>query len=113
MIIALGLECIGPGLRTRAVAHGLRVIGVTLTGTLDDGIPGLAEIKRRGGAAVVEDPQSALYSSMPLNALKSVNVNHVVPRSHIGGFVADLVGTERIAAAEEQPTAGWVTGTRL
>ena len=74
-----------------------------LTGTLDDGIAGLAEIKRRGGVAVVQDPRSALYSSMPLNAIKSVDVDHVVPLSHIGRFVADLVGTERIAAVKEEP----------
>jgi hypothetical protein len=30
---------------------------------------------------------------MPLNALKRVDVDHVVPLSDMGRFVADLVGT--------------------
>jgi len=94
---------INPLFRSAAAAYGAGVIGVILTGTLDDGIAGLAEIKRRGGVAVVQDPRSALYSSMPLNAIKSVDVDHVVPLSHIGRFVADLVGTERIAAVKEEP----------
>jgi len=94
---------INPLFRSAAAAYGAGVIGVILSGTLDDGIAGLAEIKRLGGVAVVQDPQSALYSSMPLNAIKRVDVDHVVPLSHIGRFVADLVGTERIAAVQEQP----------
>lgn len=94
---------INPLFRSAAAAYGARVIGVILTGTLDDGIAGLAEIKRRGGVAVVQDPRSALYSSMPLNALNFVDVDHVVSLSHIGRFVADLVGTERTAAANEEP----------
>ena len=94
---------INPLFRSAAAAYGPNVIGVILPGTLDDGVAGLAEIKRRGGVAVVQDPQSALYSSMPGNALMKVNVDHVVPLSHIGRFVADLVGKERIATAREEP----------
>jgi two-component system, chemotaxis family, protein-glutamate methylesterase/glutaminase len=74
---------INPLFRSAAAAYGADVIGVILTGTLDDGISGLAEIKRRGGVAVVQDPQSALHSSMPLNAIKRVDVDHVVPLSQI------------------------------
>jgi two-component system, chemotaxis family, protein-glutamate methylesterase/glutaminase len=94
---------INPLFRSAAAAYGAGVIGVILTGTLDDGVAGLAEIKRQGGVAVVQDPGTALYSSMPLNALKSVEVDHVVPLSHIGRFVADLIGTERIPAVKEEP----------
>ena len=94
---------INPLFRSAAAAYGAGVIGVILTGTLDDGIAGLAEIKRRGGVAVVQDPRSALYSSMPLNAIKSIDVDHVVPLSHIGPFIADLVGTEPIPAVKEEP----------
>src|SRR5688500_4101116 len=67
---------INPLFRSAAYPHQQRVIGVILTGQLDDGVAGLWEIKRRGGVAVVQDPSEALYPSMPLNALKNVEVDH-------------------------------------
>ena len=68
---------INPLFRSAARAYGARVTGVILTGNLDDGVAGLAEIKRRGGVAVVEDPQTAFSPSMPDNALQRVEVDYV------------------------------------
>jgi two-component system, chemotaxis family, protein-glutamate methylesterase/glutaminase len=94
---------INPLFRSAALAYGGRVAGVVLTGTLDDGVAGLAEIKRRGGVAVVQDPDSALYPGMPLNALKSVDVDYVVPLSQIAALVSDLVTKERVVLETEEP----------
>src|SRR5579871_3057783 len=86
---------INPLFRSAAAAYGNRVAGVILTGMLDDGVAGLAEIKRRGGVAVVQDPQTALYSSMPLNALEYVDVDHIAPLIEIAGLITTLATTER------------------
>ena len=70
---------IDPLFRTAALAWGPAVVGVVLTGMLDDGTPGLQAIKSRGGTTVVQDPDDAVESSMPRSALRFVDVEHCVP----------------------------------
>lgn len=70
---------VDPLFRTAALAYGPRVIGVVLTGARDDGASGLRAIKGRGGLAVVQDPEDALFSGMPESALRYADVDHCVP----------------------------------
>jgi two-component system, chemotaxis family, protein-glutamate methylesterase/glutaminase len=77
--------------RSAALSYGERVIGVVLTGSLDDGAAGLYAIKERGGIAVVQDPYDALHSSMPKAAMKAVEVDHCVPIIEIGALLVHLV----------------------
>jgi two-component system, chemotaxis family, protein-glutamate methylesterase/glutaminase len=74
-----------------AAEHGNRVIGVVLSGTLDDGTAGLSAIKRAGGTAIVQEPGETIYSSMPRSALAEVDVDHVLPAARIGECIAQLV----------------------
>jgi two-component system, chemotaxis family, protein-glutamate methylesterase/glutaminase len=69
--------------KSAAETYGPRVIGVILTGLLDDGTAGLIEIKRRGGIGVVQDPDKAMFSSMPINALKRDHVDYSVKLSEM------------------------------
>src|SRR4029077_11949840 len=69
---------IDPLFRSAAVAYGPRVVGVVLTGLLDDGAAGLQAIKRCGGTSVVQDPDDAQWPDMPRRALERDNVDHVV-----------------------------------
>src|SRR5262249_15261985 len=69
--------------RTAAAAYGAQVIGVVLTGLLNDGSAGLRAIKRCGGLAVVQDPKDAEAPSMPRSALRYVEVDHCVPVSEM------------------------------
>lgn len=94
---------INPLFRSAAAAYGPRVIGVILTGLLDDGVAGLAEIKRRGGLAVVQDPATARFPSMPENALECVDVDYVAPLEGIAKRLHTLAMTERAATAVEEP----------
>lgn len=82
---------VDPLFRTAARAFGPRVIGVVLTGLLDDGTAGLAAIKQRGGLAVVQDPVDALYTGMPRSAVESVAVDYCLPVVQIGSLLARLV----------------------
>lgn len=65
-----------PLFRSAAVVHGPHVIGVILTGSLDDGTSGLGAVKRCGGVVVVQDPDDAQFADMPRNAAENVDVNH-------------------------------------
>lgn len=80
--------------RTASQVYGPRVIGVVLTGNLDDGTAGLALIKKYRGIAVVQDPEEADYPGMPRSAIASVDVDHVLPVSSIGPLLAHLAGQE-------------------
>ncbi|QFZ19130.1 chemotaxis protein CheB [Saccharothrix syringae] len=77
--------------RSAAIAGGPRVVGVILSGVLDDGVAGLVAIRTRGGTAVVQDPDDALYAGMPENALRHVETTHVRPAAELGPLLAGLV----------------------
>ena len=84
---------VDPLFRSAALSYGPRVIGVILTGSLDDGTAGLYAIKRAGGVAVVQDPSDAPYAGMPTHAIQNVPVDHIVPLAEIPRLLVQLVGT--------------------
>jgi two-component system chemotaxis response regulator CheB len=70
------------------------VIGVVLSGVLDDGTAGLSAIAARGGTTVVQEPDDALYPGMPTSAIEHVDVDHVVPIAEMADLLVQLCKEE-------------------
>jgi two-component system, chemotaxis family, protein-glutamate methylesterase/glutaminase len=83
---------VDPLFRSAARVFGERVVGVILSGALDDGALGLAAIKAGGGVTVAQDPEDAKYPSMPRNAIARAGADHVVAAGGMAELVARLVG---------------------
>jgi two-component system chemotaxis response regulator CheB len=81
---------IDPLFRSAACSYGARVIGVILSGALNDGTAGLRAIKRCGGVAVVQDPAEAPVPDMPASALLHVAIDHRCPVAKMGALLARL-----------------------
>jgi two-component system chemotaxis response regulator CheB len=96
----LARPAIDPLFRSASI-FGSRVIGVILTGGLDDGSAGLWSIKQQGGTALVQHPNDALAPSMPLNAMLRVAVDYCVPLSEIGPLLGRL--TKETIPRKEKP----------
>lgn len=91
---------VDPLFRSAAYAYKTQVIGVVLSGALDDGTAGLWTIKHRGGLAVVQDPSDAEVPSMPENALREVEVDYTVPVAEMAKLLVGL-STQEIAETSE------------
>ena len=85
---------IDPLFRSAALSAGRRVIAVVLTGMLDDGTSGLMVVKAHGGVPIVQDPQTAMFSAMPRNALEQVPDARVLRLEAIPAELVRLVGEE-------------------
>lgn len=81
---------VDPLFRTAAREYGPRVVGVVLSGNLDDGTAGLVAVKKRGGVAIVQNPDEALYSGMPRSAIENVDVDHILSVSEIVPVLVEL-----------------------
>lgn len=86
--------------RSAAIAYDRETIGVVLTGLLDDGSVGLALIKQTGGTTIVQDPEDAMFSAMPRNAIHASRPDYILPLDEIGAAIVRL-----IAESADEPAA--------
>lgn len=88
--------------RSAAYAYEERVIGVVLSGALDDGTSGLWSIKRLGGVTVVQQPGEASFPSMPRSALEQVDIDHTLAAADIGALIS-RIASEPASTPVEAP----------
>jgi len=87
---------VDPLFRSAAEAYGPRMMGVLLTGGGDDGVRGLINIKAAAGISIIQNPDEAKASSMPMNALLYDHVDLVLSLQDIPAAVAALAQGESI-----------------
>jgi two-component system chemotaxis response regulator CheB len=78
--------------RSAAVEHRSRVIGVLLTGMMDDGVAGLKSIAETGGLTIVQDPDDAAFPELPSRALLALSPDRVLPLLGISAALNSLIG---------------------
>lgn len=84
---------VDPLFRSAALNHGPRVIGLVLTGLLNDGASGLAAIQECGGITIVQNPSDALADEMPLGALEVCDVDYRCSALELGHTLGRLALT--------------------
>jgi two-component system, chemotaxis family, protein-glutamate methylesterase/glutaminase len=75
-----------------ADAYGGRLLGIILTGANQDGAAGLAAIHEAGGLTIVQQPDTAQASLMPISAIKRSPVDYVLTLEQIAGLLRMLGG---------------------
>jgi two-component system chemotaxis response regulator CheB len=105
-----------PLFRSAAMHFGERVIGVVLSGDLDDGAAGLATIRAHGGFGIVQDPAKSAMKSMPLAALQAAGADTVARPDDLGAAIvaavrgavraSDFVGTADLTALRTEAEIG-------
>lgn len=85
---------IDPLFRSAGISAGPRAIGVLLSGMLNDGASGLADLKRCGGVTVVQNPLDAVEREMPQTALLASDIDYRAPASDLANLLSRLVNEE-------------------
>jgi len=85
---------IDPLFSSAAREYGSRVVGIILSGSLDDGTAGLGAIKAHGGIAIVQEPAEAEFDGMPRSAIENVSVDYILPVAQMATRLIELIGKE-------------------
>src|SRR5262249_32090300 len=76
--------------RSAALNFGPHTVGVLLSGVLDRSVLGSATIRERGGTTIVQHPDDAMFSAMPLNAVQAGVADHQIAAARIGSLLTQL-----------------------
>ena len=81
--------------RSAAANYDSHVIGIILSGMLDDGTSGMSAISRSGGTSIVQEPSEAEFMDMPMSVINNVNVDYRVSITDMGYIIDDLLSKPR------------------
>ncbi|MQW55040.1 chemotaxis protein CheB [Sinorhizobium meliloti] len=90
----LARPAVDPLFRSVGLNYGPRSVAVVLTGMLNDGAAGLADLKRCGGVTVVQNPSDAVAPDMPMGALMASDVDYRAPLEGLAALLVELTGEE-------------------
>ncbi len=74
--------------RSAAAARGPDVVGVVLSGLLDDGAAGVAVVRERGGVVLVQEPRDAIYPAMPQTVIDRIGADVVATAEELAAVIA-------------------------
>jgi chemotaxis methyl-accepting protein methylase len=90
-------------LRSLAEDRKERSIGVILSGMGSDGTMGLRAIKEKAGLALVQEPASAKFDSMPRSAINAGLADLVAPAEDLPGKIIDYLRHVLVISRAEFP----------
>src|SRR5262249_55326817 len=96
---------INPLFRSAARAFKSRVIGVILSGSMTDGVAGLAAVRAAGGVAVVQEPRDARVAALPQSATETAGADYIVSATQLAPLLTKLVSGVATAASLKRPRA--------
>lgn len=88
--------------RSAARAYRSEVIGVIVSGALEDGVAGSLAIEARGGTIMVQEPGEAQNAEMPSNVLRQVKTQYRLPINEIAALLVKLSRNGEIIKAKKK-----------
>lgn len=67
-----------------------KLVCLLLSGSNEDGVQGLKEVKLSGGRVVIQNPTSAVVPYMPAQAILKVEVDKILPIEEMADYINEL-----------------------
>jgi two-component system chemotaxis response regulator CheB len=78
-------------LTSAAIFYKKNCLAVVLTGMGNDGLDGAVEVKKQGGTVIVQDPETAVVSSMPREIIDAKLADRIIKPKEIVKIIKELM----------------------